>query len=114
MIELGELEGRHDDFAKRQTRVVVVSLEDRSEAQLTQRELPHLVVVSDAERKLIKAAGVLHAGAGQGGSDTAAPTTILIDKQGQVRGLFRPTRILNRLSPDEVLAAVDAEFSAGK
>jgi hypothetical protein len=42
-----------------------------------------------------------------GGQDPAAPTTILVDGQGTVRWLFRPDRFLERLSPAQLLAAID-------
>jgi peroxiredoxin len=107
MIELGELEAQHGEFEKRNTRVVVVSLDDQKNSQATQADFPHLVVVADTERQLIEAMDVLHAGAGHGGSDTAAPTTFLIDGAGHVRWTFRAERFFTRLSPADVLAAVD-------
>ena len=39
------------------------------------------------------------------GSEVVSPTTFLIDRGGQVRWVFRPRNILNRLSPAELLAA---------
>ena len=102
------------DFAWRHTRVVVASLEGPEEAQKTQKDFPHLVVVADPERKLITAAEVLHPKAGKGGEDAAAPTTIVIDKQGMVRSLLRTRQILSRPSADEVLAVVDAELSGAR
>jgi peroxiredoxin len=110
MIELGELEAHHEEFAKRQTRVVVASLDGQEESRKTQQDYPHLVVVADPERKLVSAAEVLHPKAGQHGEDAAAPTTFLIDKQGTVRSVFRPRQIISRLSAAEVLAAVDANL----
>ena len=38
------------------------------------------------------------------------PTTFLVDGSGNVRWLFRPERFLVRLSPAELLAAVDANL----
>src|SRR4051812_1419959 len=102
MIELGELERQHEELSKRQTRVVVVSLEGRDEATKTQKDFPHLVVVADGEGKLIAAAEVLHPGAGPQGEDIAAPTTFFIDRQGLVRSLFRPRQVVSRLSVGEV------------
>jgi peroxiredoxin len=107
MIELGQLEAEHREFEKRKTRVVVVSLEDQKTAQATQTDFPHLVVVADAEGKLSEALDVIHRHSGPEGVDTAAPTTILVDGSGTVRWTFRPERFLTRLSPAEVLAAVD-------
>jgi peroxiredoxin len=107
MIELVQLEKSHDEFARRNVHIVVVSQESREDAAQTQAQFPHLIVVADADRKLIAAAGVLHEGANPHGGDAAAPTTILIDRGGVVRWLFRPDVYLTRLSPAELLAAVD-------
>ena len=111
MIELGQLERRHQDFAKQNVRVVVVSLEGHDEAEKTQAQFPHLMAVADGEHHLIDAAGVLHPHANPEGGDAAAPTTILIDRDGIVRWLFRPSRYLTRLSPDELLEAVQQHRS---
>ncbi|MCI0464366.1 MAG: peroxiredoxin family protein [Gemmataceae bacterium] len=110
MIELGQLEANWQEFEKRQVRVVVVSVEDREAARATQADFPHLVIVSDGERKLSGAVEVIHQGSAPDGGDTAAPTTLLIDGKGTVRWTFRPDRVFTRLSPSEVLAAVDREM----
>ena len=111
MIELGELETNHAEFDKRNVRVVAVSADGLEAASKTQREFPHLIVVADSAGKLIKAAEVLHPGAGQKGEDVAAPTTFFIDKQGTVRSLFRPQQVITRLSAKEVLKAVDEKLA---
>src|SRR5262245_61270063 len=107
MIELGQLEAHHDEFAKRATRVLAVSVDGLEDSKKTQQGFPHLTVVADHEHKLVDAVAVLHAGAGEHGEDVAVPTTILVDKYGVVRALFRPTNVASRLSASEVLAAVD-------
>src|SRR5262245_6199517 len=112
MIELGQLEAHWQEFEKRKVRVVVVSVEDQEKARATQADFPHLVVVSDAERKLADAVAVLHPHSAPDGSDTAAPTTILVDGGGTVRWTFRPDRVFTRLSPSQVLEAVDKEMPA--
>ena len=111
MIELGQLEGHHDEFAKRHTRVVAVSVDDLNDSKETKQKFPHLDVVADADHKLVDAVQVLHAGAGEHGEDVAAPTTMLVDKHGVVRALFRPTNVASRLSASEVLAMVDRELA---
>lgn len=111
MIELGELEARHADFDKRNARIVAVSLEDPATVAKTQEKFPHLKTVADGEGKLIDVVNVRHAQANPHGGDAAAPTTILIDRSGIVRWVFRPDRYLTRLSPDELLAAVDEHLS---
>lgn len=113
MAELGELERRHDDFARRGLRVIVVSNDDQKTARETKADYPHLMVVSDAKQNLAKAIQVIHAGMGPGGGDTNVPTTFLVDRTGTVRWFFRPDRFISRLSPDELLAAVDENRPRG-
>ncbi len=114
MIELGQLERRHEDFAKRNTRVVVVSVEGLSDAQQTQKDFLHLLVLSDSGHQLTEAAGTLHAQAGPDSSDIDAPTTIVVDRRGTVRWLYRSDRAIARLSPDDVLSAVDRYCAVDK
>ena len=113
MIELGQLERRHEDFARRNTRVVAISVEGPDEARRTQADFPHLVVLADQGRGLSEAAGVIHPHAGPDGSDIDAPTTILVDRHGTVRWLYRSGEAIARLSPDEVLQAIDQHLPAG-
>jgi peroxiredoxin len=107
MLELGQLDSHHEEFAQRNARVVVVSIEDQKTAQDTQTAFPHLVVVADDQRGLVNALNVVHPGSDPHGGDTAAPTTVLVDGRGVVRWTFRPDRVFRRLSPAEVLAALD-------
>jgi peroxiredoxin len=114
MIELGELEAHQAEFAQRHTRLVVASADDRAASAQTQEKFPHLVVLSDPDRALIGAAGAVHPGASPDGQDVAAPTTFLLDRDGQVRWVFRPDRAFERLSPADLLAAVDAHLPANR
>jgi alkyl hydroperoxide reductase subunit AhpC len=112
MIELGQLERRHEDFVRRKTRVVVVSMEDLDDAKLTQADFPHLLVLADGGRGLSEAAGLIDPHAAPDGRDVDAPTTILVDREGVVRWLYRSPAVIARLSPDEVLQAIDANIPA--
>jgi peroxiredoxin len=114
MVELGQLERHHEDFARRHTRVVVASLEDREKAEKTQQQFPHLLVLSDEQRGLADAAAVIHEHSAPGGGDTAAPTTFLIDRSGVVRWFFRPDRHIERLPAADVLDAVDRHLPASR
>ena len=107
MIELGQLEKRHEEFARRNTRIIAVSMDDVDESKKTQAELPHLVVLSDAVQGLAKSAQLVHKGYGHDGGDTNMPTTILVDRQGIVRWVSRPDSIMSRLSADDLLKAID-------
>jgi peroxiredoxin len=112
MSELGQLEANRQEFEKRKVQVVVISVEDQEKAEATQKDFPHLVVVSDADRQLSEAVAVIHPRSALDGGDTSAPTTLLVDGRGIVRWTFRPDRFLTRLRPAEVLAAVDREMPA--
>ena len=91
MIELVQLERRHDDFARRQSRVIVVSVEGQDMSKKTQSDFPHLLVLSDESRGLSEMAGLIHPGTAPDGSDADVPTTILVDRQGVVLALsFTP------------------------
>lgn len=107
MKELVQLERRHEDFPKRNAAVIVVSVEGLDDARKTQADFPHLNVLSDEKHSLSEAAGLIHPGAGPDGADTDAPTTIVVDRRGIVRWLYRSPSVIARLSPDDVLEAVD-------
>ena len=107
MIELGGLNKRTEDFAKQGVRIIAVSNDDQTKAQETKVKLPNLLIVSDRDQNLAKAVQVLHPRAAPDGSDTNAPTTFLIDGDGYVRWMYRPDRIFDRLSADELLQAIN-------
>jgi alkyl hydroperoxide reductase subunit AhpC len=107
MIELVQLERRYDDFPKRNTRVLVVSVEGLDDARKTQTDFPHLTVLADPEYSLSEPAGLLHLNAAPDGGDADVPTTILVDRHGIVRWIYRSSEVIARLSPDEVLQAID-------
>ncbi len=110
MTELGQLESQWQEFEKRNIQIVAISVENRDNAEATQTEYPHLLVVYDDDKKLAEALEVLHSHSAPDGGDSAAPTTILVDSQGIVRWLFRPDRFLTRLQPSEVLEAIDQKM----
>jgi alkyl hydroperoxide reductase subunit AhpC len=110
MTELVQLERRHEDFPKRNARVIVVSVEGQDDARKTQADFPHLTVLSDEGRGLSEAAGLIHPHAAPDGGDADVPTTILVDRRGIVRWLYRSPSVIARLSPDEVFQAIDQKL----
>jgi peroxiredoxin len=110
MTELVQLERRHEEFPKRNARVLVVSVEGPDLARKTQADFPHLTVLSDEGRGLSEAAGLIHPHAAPDGGDADVPTTILVDRRGIVRWLYRSPSVIARLSPDQVLEAIDREL----
>jgi peroxiredoxin len=112
MVELGELAAHHADFERRNVQVVVASLEGPKEAQRTKDDWKNFVVIADDGCGLALKTRVIHERSGPGGDDTTAPTTILIDRHGIVRWLYRPDSFLERLSPEEVLETVDKHLAS--
>jgi peroxiredoxin len=111
MIELGQLERRHEDFARHHTRVIVASLEGPDDAAKTQANFPHLLVLADQGRGLSDAADLVVAHENPHGGDADAPTTFLVDRHGTVRWLYRSPRVIARLSPEDVLGAIDQHMA---
>jgi peroxiredoxin len=114
MAELGQLESRHQDFDARNVRVVAASLDGLDDSAQTQQKFPHLVILSDEKEGLARAAGTLGPQHSQSGGAANAPTTVLIDRRGEVRLVRRPGRYLERFSPDEVLKMADQSLPAGR
>ena len=110
MTELVQLERRSKEFPKRNARVIVVSMEGPDDARKTQADFPHLTVLSDQGRGLSEAAGVVQPHAAPDGGDADVPTTILVDRRGVVRWLYRSPSVIARLSPEAVLQAIDHEL----
>jgi peroxiredoxin len=110
MTELVQLERRHEEFPRRNARMIVVSVEGPDDARKTQADFPHLTVLSDEGRSLSEAAGLIHPHAAPDGGDADVPTTILVDRRGTVRWLYRSPSVIARLSPDELLHAIDQEL----
>lgn len=107
MLELGQLNDRHDEFEKRNSRIVAVSMDEKEFAKETKQKFRHLTVLADPDAKLIEAIKAVAPHAGEGGADTAAPTTIIIDSAGKIRWVHREERFISRPSPGQVLAAFD-------
>ena len=107
MTELGQLDARHEAFEKRNVRIVAISVEGLEKSGETQKRFPHLIVAADQARQLADQLRIIHRRSDPQGGDTTAPTTILIDDGGIVRWMYRPKRIITRLSPDELLAQID-------
>src|SRR3954452_5379314 len=107
MTELVQLERRHEDLANKSAQVIAISIEGLDDARKTQADYPHLTVLSDEARSLSEAAGLIHPHASPDGRDADVPTTILVDGDGIVRWLYRSPAVIARLTPDQVLQAID-------
>ena len=114
MVELGQLEAHHQQFDARGVRVVAASLDDLADSARTQERFPHLTIVSDPGQDLARAADVVGLHHAPGGGEAVSPTTVLVDRHGQVRCVFRPERYINRLSAAELLAAADEHLRGAR
>jgi peroxiredoxin len=112
MTELGQLEQHYEEFDKRGVCIVAVSLDDVKDTAETQMQFPHLIILSDKDESLARASDVIGPHHGPNGETTVSPTTVLVDSEGRVRWVFRPDRYINRLSPEDLLAAIDANLPA--
>ena len=113
MIELGELEKQYSELEKRHVRLIAISQDDLETSKETQAKFPHLLIAADPEGNMAKALEVVDRGHGHEGEDTNFPTTILVEGSGTVSWLFRPGSFFTRISPQELLTAID-EHLPGK
>ena len=109
VTQLRELEAHHEEFDRSSAKVLAVSLEGHDLTAQTQREFPHLVIVSDEGRELSNAVEVINRGTAPDGSDCAIPTILLLDQSGTVRWLHRPERFIARPSAAELAARIKAQ-----
>lgn len=88
--------------------MIAVSVEGVEDARQTQAQFPRLLVLSDEGHGLSDAADLIDAkNKGPNNRAIDAPTTILVDRHGTVRWLYRPGEVITRLSPEEVFQAID-------
>lgn len=71
-------------------------------------------LLADPECKVIKAYGLLHAGGGHTGQDTAVPAQVLIDRSGKIAWRTTSARIQDRPDPETVLSAVRSLASTSR
>ncbi len=92
---------------------MAVSNDPQDVAQLTQSDFPHLTIISDDQQVVAKALDMLHPGMGPDGTDTNAPTKVLVDGGGIVRWVYRDENFVERLPAERLLQAADANLGGG-
>lgn len=110
MVGLGELENRAEDYRKRNIKVYAISIDNTKDAGWVADQCPSLNVIADPKRQLIDAFSVLHPDSSPTGDDTAAPTTILIDRSGTVLWVHRPENLFSRYPAHELLDTIDEQL----
>lgn len=97
------------EFDARGLRVAAVSVDspaiNRSHHQKLGLTFP---LLSDEKAEAIRRYDLLHAGAGEGGTDIARPAEFLIDSSGTVRWVNLTESFMVRARPAEVLKAAEA------
>jgi peroxiredoxin len=68
--------------------------------------------LSDPRAEAIRAYGVLHEHAGEGGKDIARPAEFLVDRDGIVQYVNLTESIITRLRPNRVLRVIDSDAHA--
>lgn len=82
--------------------------QNRRVATKNQIEFP---ILSDADRDVVSEYGVLHQGAGPGGSDIALPAMVLIDCNGRIVWQYVSKRVQDRPSAEAILKVIETLVS---
>ncbi len=107
MAELRGFGAHYDEFRKLGVTVAAVSVDAPADSRrvVSAGKLP-FTILSDADRQLIGALGLVHSGAGPGGADIAIPAHILVSRDGRILWRYQSHKIQDRLDPREVLKQV--------
>jgi peroxiredoxin len=84
---------------------VSVDSPEESLAVVEDEELP-FPILSDAQRTVIHAYGLAHEDAGPGGETIAVPAQILVRPDGSIAWRHVASRITDRATPEQTLAAI--------
>jgi peroxiredoxin len=97
----------HALLAKKDGGVLAISVDppELSREVVENEHLP-FPILSDANRGIVKAYGLLHAGAGPRGTDVAVPAQFLLDRDGRIVWRHVSALIQDRVDPEVTLAAV--------
>lgn len=88
-------------------RLLAVSVDAPADSRRVVAELAlPFPILSDAERALIRAYGLVHAGGGLEGEDIAVPAQLLVAPDGTVVWKHVAARITDRVNPARTLEAL--------
>jgi peroxiredoxin len=105
--ELQGLQLSHDEFRRRQCRIIGIVVDPvEVNAQLIRDAGLDFSILSDPDLRTIDAYGLRHVG-GHDGSDIALSASVLLDAQGIVRWTYVTRNFRVRPLPSDILAAVD-------
>ena len=96
------------DFNSRGVRVAAISVDAPDVTRQHCQKLGFtFTVLSDPKAEVVRRYGLLHKGAGPGGSDISRPAEFLIDSTGVVRWVNLTASITVRARPEQARKAVD-------
>lgn len=98
---------------RRGGRVLAISVDAPadSNAVVAKSKLP-FSILSDEERRVVRAFGVIHERGGPRRESIAIPSMFLIDKSGRVVWQRVARRVVDRPEPQDVIAAIRAHLGA--
>ncbi len=110
MTQLREFARQSKRFEERDARILAISVDDREHAHAVWEKVvdKKFAILSDADAKVIRRYGLLHANGHKGG-DIAIRTTILLDAQGREQWRRVSETIGDIPAAEEVIAQIDGE-----
>ena len=107
MAELGGLENKKKEFAKRAVDILAISVDGLEDSAAVQELFPSIKIISDESMSMANAFGLVHKGAGPNGEDIAVPTTFVLDGTGAIKFVYRSPAVPERQSAEELLESID-------
>ena len=102
--ELRGIEKSLASFNQAGIRPVAISVDSPEQSRnLMQQAGYTFPFLSDQKAEVIRRYDLLHAGAGEGGTDIARPAEFLVDKSGTVRWINLTENYFRRARPEDVL-----------
>lgn len=98
-----------DALERRGGTLLAISADSPPElAELARAQDLRFPLLSDPDRQVIRAYGLLHTGGGPGGGDIAIPAQVLVRSDGSVAWRHVSGTITDRMDPADTLAALSA------
>lgn len=103
-----------DALLRSGVRIVAVSVDEPAQARRAADRLDlKFPLLSDRERSVVRAYGVLHRGGGPDGEDVAIPAHFLIDSDGRIVWRRVSGSIQDRADPEDILRAARSHTPPG-
>ncbi len=107
--ELRGLGAVNDALIQRGGRVLAVAVDPPAKSRrVVKNNALQFSILSDADRSVIEAYGLVHAGGAPDGGDIAIPAHVLIDRDGRIAWRHVAQRVTLRPRVEDILAAIAA------